>query len=452
MVLGGAFLLAAFTTAILAFRFVRNMTTTDPTGVLGGLRIIEEAGGEEAGGDANNVAPPQVLEVSRPDKPWDGASRITILMMGLDSTEWRPNDGPPRTDTMILFTIDPKTMTAGMLSIPRDLWVNVPGFGYGRINTAYMNGEGSRYPDGGGPGLAVRTVEEFLGVDIDYYIRVDFQAFVDFVDLIGGVKIEIYETIELKVMYKPLPVVLEPGRYVLPGDHALAYARNRYTSGGDFDRAGRQQEVIFAIRDQLLRDDILKILTENGYEIYQTLSSGIHTNLTLEEILRMGLLAIEIPRENIKQGTISPPEQVTLATTPDGQQVLKPITQNIRILRDEIFTANAAAAPIYVSGEKSDLMRQEAAAVAVYNGTATAGLAGLTQDFLVANGVNVVAVNNAETSTVTKIYLYTDKPYTVQYLMQLMGVSENQFYYVNDPNSEVDIEIILGNDWAIPTQ
>ncbi|MDO8754695.1 MAG: LCP family protein, partial [Anaerolineales bacterium] len=80
---------------------------------------------------------PMVAPESALPPAWDGASRINILFIGLDARDWAANQGPPRSDTMILFTIDPLTKTAGMLSIPRDLWVNSPGFGNSRINTAY---------------------------------------------------------------------------------------------------------------------------------------------------------------------------------------------------------------------------------------------------------------------------------------------------------------------------
>ena len=115
---------------------------------------------------------------------WDGASRVTMLVMGLDYRDWESADGPPRTDTMILLTIDPLTKTAGMLNIPRDLWVNIPGFDYGRINTAYPLGIAYDVP-GGGPQQAMDTVESLLGVPIDYYAIIDFSAFEKFIDELG---------------------------------------------------------------------------------------------------------------------------------------------------------------------------------------------------------------------------------------------------------------------------
>ncbi len=116
----------------------------------------------------------------------------SVLITG---TGW-PDEGAPRSDTMIVLTIDPLTKTAGMLSIPRDMWVNIPGFGYSRINTAYSSGEGHKLP-GGGPELARKTVEQFLGVPIQYYAQIDFNTFVEFIDLIGG--IEVYNDENLRL-------------------------------------------------------------------------------------------------------------------------------------------------------------------------------------------------------------------------------------------------------------
>ena len=100
-----------------------------------------------------------------------------------------------------VITIDPISKTAGMISIPRDLWVNIPGFGYSRINTAYSSGEGSKLP-GGGPGLAMKTVEQLLGVPIQYYAQVDFKAFEEAIDAMGGLYICIPETLRVSVIGK----------------------------------------------------------------------------------------------------------------------------------------------------------------------------------------------------------------------------------------------------------
>ena len=96
---------------------------------------------------------------------WDGGSRINVVFFGLRGGATSGEDCPDCTDTIILFTVDPISKTAGMISIPRDLWVNIPGFDFSRINTAWTDGEGSKLP-GGGPGLAMETVSQLMGVPI----------------------------------------------------------------------------------------------------------------------------------------------------------------------------------------------------------------------------------------------------------------------------------------------
>lgn len=447
------FIVAAVITSVLASRFVYERVSKEKLINIPGNPILPTSPADN--GEGNDVNESRIVgpgDTNQPgsDNELDQGSRITILFMGLDYRDWQANDGAPRTDTMILFTLDPVSMTVGILSLPRDLWVNIPGYGYGKINTAYQLGVGSRYPDGGGPGLAMRTVEEFLGISINYFIQVDFQTFADFIDDLGGVEIDITETIELEIIGKRIDVVLEPGRYDLPGDHALAYVRNRSTSGGDFDRAQRQQQVILAIRDRLLAKDIYAKLFSNPGLYWDKYSSGIKTNLKLDEIISLGLLAKDIEVGKIKRGAISVPDYVTLGKSPDGLDILKPITQNIRVLRDEIFTSIIAIAPSIIGSDPVVLMQTEGATVRVLNGTLTGGLAGFTEEYLVGLGVNVVEVGNSELTSFTTIYDYSGKPYTVQYLVDLMGIQNTRIFYANDPSSGVDIQIILGSDWIIP--
>ena len=234
---------------------------------------------------------------------WDGTSRVTILVMGLDYRDWSAGDGPARTDTMMLLTIDPLSQTAGMLSIPRDLWVSIPGFENDRINTAYFLGEVYDYP-GGGPALAVKTVEQLVGVPINYYAQIDFGAFVRFIDEIGGVKIDVPEKIKIDPIVGD-PVILKPERQTLYGELALAYARARNSEGGDLDRAQRQQQVIMGIRDRMLSPEALGLMISKAPVLYAELVSGIQTNMQLDEVLKLALLAQKIPEGNIERGAIS---------------------------------------------------------------------------------------------------------------------------------------------------
>jgi LCP family protein required for cell wall assembly len=450
-----AFLIAAALTAYLTFRTVRDFITSWKLTSLPGVSISSKdpvGGVPVAGGDVVKTPPP-LQPVSGPAPvAWDGASRVTVLIMGLDARDYQTDSGPPRTDTMLLLTIDPVSRTAGILSVPRDLWVNIPhGFGYGRINTAYPIGEGNKLP-GGGPKLAMETVEELLGVPIQYYAQIDFDAFIKFIDEIGGVKINVPEkiTVDPIVNKKNNTITLMPGIQTLPGELALAYARARHTEGGDFDRAQRQQQVIMAIRNQILRFDMIPTMMAKSKNLYDEFSAGVHTNLTLDEVFKLAWLAQQIPEDKIKQGIIAPPKQVSLATSPDGaQQVLKPITDQIRLLRDEIFTDTGPASPAAANMDPAALMKAEAAKVGVRNGTVTAGLAARSSEYLKSLGVDVTQADNAQqVKNYSEITFYTGKPYTVKYLVDLLKIDPIRIHYVNDPTSPVDVLVVLGQDWA----
>ena len=442
--------LAALLIGYLTFAAVRDFVAHWQLTNLPGVSVVDATPtpGPEGAAPAGNLTTSLDPEVGPTPPPWDGSNRVTLLVMGLDYRDWEAGEGPPRTDTMILFTVDPIHRTAGILSIPRDLWVNIPGFEYGRINTAYQLGEAYQVP-GGGPALASQAVEELLGVPVDYYAQVDFGTFVRFIDEIGGVKVEFTETIKLDPLGDGNTKRFKPGRYSLPGDLALAYVRLRKTEGGDFDRAQRQQQVIMGIRDQIMNHKLLPTLISKAPTLYNELSSGIRTNLSLDESIRLAWLASQIKKDDIKRGAINS-QHVSFAKSPDGtQDVLKPITEKIRALRDEVFSEANPASPIAASLDIAELVKQENARVQVLNGSATAGLAAQTADYLKSQGVNVTETGNADQySATTLITFHTGKPYTLKYLVDLMKVNQFRIRHFFDPNSPADIVIVVGDDWA----
>jgi LCP family protein required for cell wall assembly len=442
--------LVALLTAYLTYATMRDFVASWEITNLPGITVRDATpipGSENGTPVANLSAPPQPVGGPTPP-PWDGANRVSMLVMGLDYRDWQAGEGPPRTDTMILLTVDPVNRTAGILSIPRDLWVSIPGYDYGRINTAYQLGEAYKLP-GGGPQLASETVEELLGVKIDYYAQVDFGAFARFIDEIGGVEVDVTEELKLDPLGDGNTKKLKPGHYNLPGDLALAYVRLRKTEGGDFDRSQRQQQVIMGIRKRILEYDMLPMLISKAPALYSEISSGVHTNLGLDQAIRLAWLAIQIPEENIKQGAIGA-SQVAFANSPDGtQQVLKPLTEKIRALRDEIFSETGPANPLAVSMDIAQLVKEESAQVSVMNGSSVSGLAARTVDYLKSQGINVVETGNAsQISPTTEITFYNGKPYTLKYLVDLMKINKFRIRYASDPAVTADIVIILGDDWA----
>lgn len=447
-----AFVISLGVTAFLAYNATRELVAS------WNLPGFENSPFNPAGDDRTQPAPAGAplpdFDLTRPlqppsapqSRPWDGASRITVLLLGLDYRAWEADYGPARSDALILFTLDPASNTAGMVSIPRDLWVPIPGYGNGKINTAFQLGEAYQV-DGGGPGLAIATVELLFGVPVDYYSYVDFNAFVRFVDEIGGVKLEVPEEIVVDLIDGKTKR-LKPGIQTLDGRTALAYVRARNTSGGDFDRAERQQQVLMAIRNRILDFNLLPELIAKAPILYNEIASGVQTNLTPNDVIKIALAFQDIPEENILITSIGQ-QDVIFDTSPEGLDILVPVPDKIRLLRDEVFVSLPPVSQVSINQPIEQLISAEAAKIAVLNGTFTPGLAAQTTELLRSEGLNVTVTDNADqpVSTTTLID-YTGNPYTVQFLVDLLDIRPNRIFHSYDPESDVDIEITLGDDWA----
>jgi LCP family protein required for cell wall assembly len=398
-----------------------------------------------------NLPPPVVIPASDLPPAWDGASRITILVIGLDARD--TDTSAPRSDTMILLTIDPLAKTAGMLSIPRDMWVNIPGFGYSRINTAYSSGEGNKLP-GGGPELARKTVEQFIGVPVQYYAQVDFNTFVQFIDRIGGIDIFNDEELRLDPVGGGTDKIKLTccGIRHLIGTTTLAYVRHRKSGEGDFTRAQRQQKVIIAIRNKVLDPAIFPVLISQANDLYNEFSSGIRTNMPLDTAIQLAVLARDIPLESIEQGAIDTSMVAFDNVVLGGQDaaVMKPLPDKIRILRDEIFTSAGALSPLAAQNDLTALMRADLARVRVVNGSFSPGIETNTGNYFISQGMQVTEVGPADRAyDRTVIVLYSPKLYTLKYLQTVFGITENALIRIEpNPGATVDVEIRLGNDWA----
>jgi LCP family protein required for cell wall assembly len=395
-------------------------------------------------------------------QPWQGTDRVNVLVLGVD--ERQNEEGPWRTDTMIILTIDPLTKSGGMLSIPRDLWVPIPdpddcipaSYSEGRINTAHYLGDIFRCP-GGGPAVAMDTVEYNLGVPIHYYVRLNFSAFVELVDLIGGIDIHVREEIndpfypssDPEDPYGYDPLHIPAGWVTMDGELALKYARTRHTNGGDFDRAERQQQVLRTILEKVSNYNLLLQLIPRAPQMWETLSDSVQTDLTLTEIVALARLATDVPRENIHAAVID--EECTMFwETPNGQQVLVPVRDCMRELRGEVFTSDPA------TGEEDPTARlaAEAATVEVRNGAGVSGLAQEAAAYLQEHGIQEVHPSNADRFDYTEslIYVYTDKTFTAETIAQLLDLPPASVVTISDPQAETDITVILGANFQLPTR
>jgi LCP family protein required for cell wall assembly len=341
-----------------------------------------------------------------------------------------------------------------MISVPRDLFVNIPGFGYSRINTAWTDGEGAKLP-GGGPALAMKTVSQVLGVPIQYYVQVNFDTFVSFINMIHGIDIYNEETLILDRVGTGTDhfKLTCCGMRHLDGSKALAYARTRHTADGDVDRSRRQQKVILAIRDKVLSPAYFPTLIAQAPQLYNLFSAGVRTNISLQDAIKLAYLAKDIPFDKIKQGVIDN-HMVNFGNVILGGQaasILMPIPDKIRELRDEIFTSGGATSPM-AQGTPQQLIQAEGARVRVVNDSYTQDLDARTGNFLIAQGMQVTE-RGAPTgaSNQTTVIVYSPKAlYALRFLINPLGMiaASNQIVFKPDASQTVDLEIDIGNDWA----
>ena len=263
--------------------------------------------------------------------------RINILVLGTDGRAELPQDAA-RSDTLIIASVDVQWKTAGMLSVPRDLQVPVPGYGLQKINAAYFYGEYAHLP-GGGPGLAVATVSQFFNIPIPYYLAINFDGFQKIIDSIGGIDVYIPSAIDDPLYPGPnnsyIHVHFDAGCQHLDSVQALEYARTRH-SDSDFGRNRRQQQVIQAVRARVLQ---LDMIPRFGLLLGQ-LGDAIQTNIPPDQQLRFAELAGQIATPDIYTAQIDN----TLVDTIPGSSDLALRADQARPLLDWFFGRGPFAA------------------------------------------------------------------------------------------------------------
>jgi len=267
-------------------------------------------------------------------KEWNGKKRINFLLLGVD----RRGNEIPRSDTIILASLDFEHNRAYVLSIPRDLYVNVPGFNYWKINAAYALGENPKYKDqvGGGIGLLIMTLRQNFGIDIDEYATIDFEGFIKGIDAIGGVDIRVPK----KIVDNQYPsesggyerVVFNAGLQHMDGEMALKYARTRHADS-DFGRMRRQQQIILAVQQKAKNPSILL----KAPTLLNIIKGHVETSLSPSEQLKLGRWAASLPKKNIEFYSIEGP----IGMTPDGQSVVYADWNAINPILKKVFGPQA---------------------------------------------------------------------------------------------------------------
>ncbi|HSJ55740.1 MAG TPA: LCP family protein [Anaerolineae bacterium] len=389
--------------------------------------------------------------------------RINVLLLGIDrrgSSGWGY-----RTDTIIIVTVDPRSKAVGMMSIPRDLYLSIPGYGENRINVANVWGYTYDYP-GGGPALLKRTIEHNFGIPLDYYVMVDFDGFKQVVDELGGIDVNVPRDLHDTMYPDPRPgdpyayktVHFDAGWQHMNGQRALTYARSRMSTS-DFDRARRQQLILIAIRERALSLNIIPKLPA----LFATMGHMVKTDMTLDEMVELAMLAPEIDMGNLQQLVLDHP-YVKSHRTETGAAVQLPRWDLIDPAVGELFSApvqveptstpapptpTPTLAPVQIEGLEQ--LAQEGARIAVQNGTSEPNFAARVAAMLLEQGFQVVEFGDADRLDYpsTVIVDYTDKTYSLERLIELFQVTPENVRRSSNLSSQFDIRIIVGHDTLI---
>ncbi|MDP3964355.1 MAG: LCP family protein [bacterium] len=374
--------------------------------------------------------------VTSGDKQINGEDldRVNILLVGMGGSG---HQGAYLADTIIVASLKPSTKEVALLSIPRDFFVEIPGYRWGKINNANAFGY-LEDPKKGGEKLLATTLEGILKQPIHYYASIDFSGFEEVVDLLGGVDIAVensftdYQFPDKNFGYDP--VSFKAGQQMMDGETALKYVRSRHGNNGegsDFARSRRQQRVLAAAKEKLLSFDTL-INPKKVIEISDAVGAHFKTNMEVWEAVRLANLLKEADTSKIVNRVLDTSAGGLLVsdTTIDGAYIVTPRAgiddySEIRSLAKNIFSFTSLA--------------NEEATIEVQNGTRINGLADTTAQMLRQLSYNVVSVGNAEISESPETVIYDltfgQKPDTLKQLSQTLAARVHSAQNVFSQNS-----------------
>ena len=239
---------------------------------------------------------------------------------------------------LMLLCLDAEAERAFLLSIPRDLYIEVPGHGRARAGSIYELGE--QDDASSGLVLARETISATLGLPVQHAALVHFDGFVALIDAIGGVDIEVAYPIEDPTFPDDhgdfAPLFISAGEQHFDGAAALCYARTRVVPAPGFDRAFRQQQLILAVHERMTRLDLLPDLIPQAPTLWSAIGDGLETELSLGDVIDLALLATSLTADDIAAATLD--ECCTVQhTTPAGEQVLLPQPEGIKALMDNLL-------------------------------------------------------------------------------------------------------------------
>lgn len=399
--------------------------------------------------------PAQAPFIPLPD--WTDRERVNILLLGIDHRDGEPIGGS-RSDTVMVVSIDPPTRSVVMISLPRDLWIPIPGFGEQRINVAHAVG---------GPELAMRTVTANFNIRIQHYARIDFRGFEQMVDALGGVFVDVEKPVKDDEYptedYGVMRLYISPGPQWMDGQTALQYARSRH-SENDFGRARRQQRVLMAVRERAVQANFIF----KAWELVPLAQKTVTTDLGPLDLAKLAKLATQIDRDRVYNVVIDS-NYVTPFTTGDGASVLLPNRAAIQgAINQALARTNALPTPTPVATTTPVATAVPTASVPptatvqivptrieVLNGTPRQGLARSTADWLLQRGgVEITRVDSADRADYaeTRLLYQPGREAAATGLANLLGLAPGALQALPSSQPGPDVRLILGQNYQLPSR
>ena len=380
--------------------------------------------------------------------------RVNILLLGVDNLSADDNKENMRTDTMMVFSVDPKTKTGFILSIPRDTKVKVEDYN-GRINSAYSLG---------GIDFTIKAVKSLLNIPIHHFMEVDYQALSKTVDDIGGVEVDVPMDMIYDDPYAkpPLHIELKQGLQILDGEKSMQFLRFRHGyADQDLGRIKSQQAFMNSVIKKVLSAESIKQIPN----YIDTFYTYVKTDMSLTEVFQTASKFIDIKPYNIKRETLVGDAKLLhgVAYYIHDEEKMK---EQIDILmkgqyyvEEDVNSGNFAnkhekeSQQGLVKNENTNNIGKKGEApkipyVVVLNGVGTQGLAQRAKDLLYVNNIDVQDTSNAENFDYTQTYIYyKDDATLADNVQSILGtgtiVQENKAYY----GKATDILIVIGSDF-----
>ena len=379
------------------------------------------------------------------EKPIVTKERLNILLLGIGG---EGHEGALLTDTIVVVSIKPKSGNVAMISIPRDLYLSLDGKIYQKINS--INAYGEIQKPGMGANLTSKAVEQVTGLPIDYYIRVDFEAFKKVVDLLGGIDIYVersfYDPNYPGPNYGYQTVSFKKGWNHMNGDEALKYVRSRHgivldgegNEASDFARAKRQQKVISAIKNKAFSLNII-LNPKKLSNILAVLGGHVRTNIRPEEIFSLIEVIRNVNTQNMVSQVIDIEHNLVYASkSKNGAYILLPKGGNFNQI-------HKFCQDIFLRQE----IQEEYAKIEIQNGTGIKSLAKNTAEELKKSGYNIVKINNAQDRDFERTVIYnfasSNKSATIKALREKFNANVCTFAK-KFTEEDIDLVLVLGKD------